>query len=457
MYKGVRMGLREAIAIASDPVSVMQRVLAEALVLVPSAEGAVIELCAKRTSLVIAAASGNVADSVGSVLSVAHSLSGLAIRSGVTQRCHDATTDPRVDATLAAELGILSMICVPLRRGDERIGVLNITSSEASAFGSADEASLAGLAHFVSSMIAAAVELASCTAELLGPCQVAAAATLGQGHLGGSSEAARARSAFVANVVRPGTAFDSAVRDRIEQVLTGTGLTIVLQPIVSLSSRKIVTVEALARFAPPPERGPDRWFAEAALVGLGRPLELCAIKRALSILPELPEPLRMAVNAGPDTFCSPELLILLEASTPTRVVVELTEHVGIEDIPALHRACKALRTLGAEVAIDDTGTGFASLSLVLEVAPEFIKLDRELTGNIDLDPVRRALARALVAFGNETGAEVIAEGIETAAELDVLIDLGISYGQGFYLGRPGSLEDLALRLRTRGQGQTILV
>ncbi len=223
MYKGVRMRLREAIAIASDPVSVMQRVLAEALVLVPSAEGAVIELCAKRTSLVIAAASGNVADSVGSVLSVAHSLSGLAIRSGVTQRCHDATTDPRVDATLAAELGILSMICVPLRRGDERIGVLNITSSEASAFGSADEASLAGLAHFVSSMIAAAVELASCTAELLGPCQVAAAATLGQGHLGGSSEAARARSAFVANVVRPGTAFDSAVRDRIEQVLTGTG------------------------------------------------------------------------------------------------------------------------------------------------------------------------------------------------------------------------------------------
>ena len=107
--------------------------------------------------------------------------------------------------------------------------------------------------------------------------------------------------------------------------------------------------------------------------------------------------------------------------------------------------------------MDDTGTGFASLSLVLEVAPEFIKLDRELIANIDLDPVRRALARALVAFGNETGAEVIAEGIESAAELDVLIDLGISYGQGFYLGRPGSLEDLALLLRTRGQGQAILV
>jgi EAL domain-containing protein (putative c-di-GMP-specific phosphodiesterase class I) len=457
MYQGVTMGLREAIAIVSDPASVMDRVLAEALVLVPSAEGAVIELFAKRTSLVITAASGNVADSVGSVLSVAHSLSGLAIRSGVTQRCYDATTDHRVDTPLAAELGILSMICVPLRRDDERVGVLNITSSKASAFGPADEKSLAGLADFVSSMIGAAVDLASCTAELLGPCQAPAAATLGQGHLGGSSEAARARSAFVANVVRPGTTFDSIVRDRIEQALTGAGLTMVFQPIVSLSSGTVVKVEALARFAPPPARGPDRWFAEAASVGLGRPLELCAIERALSVLPELPEPLCMAVNAGPDTFFSTELLDLLRTSTPSRVVVELTEHVGIEDIPALYRACRGLRALGAELAIDDTGTGFASLSLVLEVSPEFIKLEREITGNIDLDPVRRALARALVAFGNETGAEVIAEGIETAAELDVLIDLGISYGQGFYLGRPGSLEDLALLLRTRGQDQAIFV
>jgi hypothetical protein len=161
----------------------------------------------------------------------------------------------------------------------------------------------------------------------------------------------------------------------------------------------------------------------------------------------------MSVNAGPDTFCSPELLGLLETSMPSRIVVELTEHVGIEDYPALQRACKGLRTLGADVAMDDTGTGFASLSLVLEIAPEFIKLDRELIANIDLDPVRRSLAGALVTFGNETGAEVIAEGIETAAELDVLIDLGISYGQGFYLGRPGSLEDLALLLRTGSRRQ----
>jgi predicted signal transduction protein with EAL and GGDEF domain len=83
---------------------------------------------------------------------------------------------------------------------------------------------------------------------------------------------------------------------------------------------------------------------------------------------------------------------------------------------------------------------------LLEVAPELIKLDRTMTRDIDSDPVRCALARALVTFGNEVGAEVIAEGIETAAEIDVLIDLGIAYGQGFHLARPGSLEDLSVLL-----------
>jgi EAL domain-containing protein (putative c-di-GMP-specific phosphodiesterase class I) len=443
MQAGAEMRLHKAIATASDPAIIMKRVLAEALVLVPSAEGALIGRSVKNDSMVFAAACGNLVDSVGSVLSVDSSMSGLAITTGVTQRCHDAQHDPRVDTKLAVEMGIVSMICVPLRRGKERVGVFVVASSKSNAFGPVDESNLAGLAHFVSSVISAAVELDSCTAELLGP-RKAAKGALGQGHLAGSTKPARACAAFVANVVCPGTAFDSASRDRIERVLTGDGLSILLQPIVSFSNGAVVEVEALARFAALPLRGPDCWFAEAATVGLGRPLELFAIERALSLLPELPEPLCMAVNAGPDTFCSPELLALLRTSTPSRIVVELTEHVDMDDYPGLRVACKALRALGAKVAIDDTGTGFASLSLVLEVSPELIKLDRELTRNIDVDPVRRALARALVTFGRETGAAVIAEGIETAAELEVLVGLGIAYGQGYFLGRPGSLEDLAI-------------
>jgi EAL domain-containing protein (putative c-di-GMP-specific phosphodiesterase class I) len=291
-------------------------------------------------------------------------------------------------------------------------------------------------------VIGAAVDLATCTTELLGVQEDAKANTVSPDRLPHAGEAAIAQSNFIANVVCPDAASESVVRDRIEQKLTGDGLTIALQPIFSLPHREIVKVEALARFAGPPVRGPDRWFAEAASVGLGVELELTAIEHALSILPELPEPLRMSVNAAPGTFCSRELLGLLEESAPDRVIVELTEHVGIEDHPGLHRACQELRRLGADVAIDDTGTGFASLSMVLEVAPDFIKLDRYLISGIDFDPVRRALAGALVTFGNETGAEIIAEGIETADELEVLIDLGVAYAQGYFLGGPGTLEDL---------------
>jgi EAL domain-containing protein (putative c-di-GMP-specific phosphodiesterase class I) len=442
------MGLRQAIAAASDPASVLDRVLAEALILVPSAAGAAVLLRTQANVLGYTAAAGNLAGFAGATVPVTGTLSALSIQSGVTQRSDDARVDPRSDAQLAARFGIRSVICVPLRKGAEGIGVVLITSGEPSAFGPADEATVAGLAPFVSSVIGAAVDLASCTNELLRIHEGAASRTLGEGHLDGSDETAQARSTFVANVVCPGTALGSAARDRIEQALTGAGLTIVLQPIFSLLSGTVVEVEALARFTAAPLRGPDRWFAEAASVGLGRPLELCAIKRALFLLP-----LRMAVNAGPETFCSTDLIDLLETSMPSRVVVELTEHVGIADYPALRRACRGLRMLGAEVAIDDTGTGFASLSLVLEVAPEIIKLDRELTADIDSDPVRRALASALVTFANEIGARVIAEGIETAGELEALTALGIGYGQGFYLGRPGTIEDLALLIRTGDRGR----
>jgi EAL domain-containing protein (putative c-di-GMP-specific phosphodiesterase class I) len=424
----------------------MERVLAGALVLVPSADGGVIGLCTDTDSLVFAAAIGKLVDSVGSVLSLDGSLSGVAIKSGATQRCHYAPSDERVDAVLAAEIGILSLMCVPLSRGTDRVGVLILASSRASAFNAVDEWSVAVLAHFVSSVIDAAMELDLCIAELVGTLQVTTDA-LGRGHLAGSTRSAHDCSTFVANVVCPAAALESATRNRIERMLTVDGHSIVLQPIISLSTGCVVKVEALSRFAAWPQREPDYWFAEAASVGLGCALELFAIERALSLLADLPESIGMAVNAGPDTFCSPELLNLLSASTPNRIVVELTEHVGIEDDPALRQACKDLRRIGARVALDDTGAGFASLSLLLEVAPEFIKLDRVLTRDIDADPVRRALARALVTFGNEVGAAVIAEGIESAAELAVLIDLGIAYGQGFYLARPGSLEDLNRFLR----------
>ncbi|MGH9109600.1 MAG: EAL domain-containing protein, partial [Acidimicrobiales bacterium] len=196
--------------------------------------------------------------------------------------------------------------------------------------------------------------------------------------------------------------------------------------------------------------GPDCWFADATAVGLGDQLELLAVERALALLPLLPAELGLTVNVGPETLCTRALFERLEASTPGRITVELTEHVAIDISPKVRQARHTLRELGAKVAIDDTGTGFASLSLVLEMAPEVIKLDRALTSGIDFDPVRQALAQSLVGFAAGTGAEVVAEGIETEAELGVLTDMGVPYGQGYYLARPGSVEDLR-RLVNRPQ------
>ena len=200
-------GLRETIISASDPATMMNRVLAGALVLVPSADGAVIGLCTNKDCLVFAAASGKLADSVGSVLSLDNSLSGIAIKTGITQRCQYAPSDQRVDVVRAAEIGILSLICVPLSRGTDRVGVLILASSKASAFDATDELSLAGLAHFVSSVIDAAMELDLCITELVGPHSVATEA-LGQGHLAGSTRNAEDRSTFVANVVCPEAALE---------------------------------------------------------------------------------------------------------------------------------------------------------------------------------------------------------------------------------------------------------
>ncbi|MDA8149000.1 MAG: EAL domain-containing protein [Actinomycetota bacterium] len=443
------MGLRETITAASDPTAAMHRVLEAALVLVPSAGGAAVELCAGPDQYVYAATAGFLAGDLGTEVPRDGSLSGLAVESATTQRCDDTNSDPRVDRQVCGALGIASMICVPLIRAHTTVGVLKVASATTACFDAADEAVLGELAEFVAVVIGAAVELSSVTAKLLdaGNQQRVAVGALRSG----SVDAVRhARHSFVADVIQPGAVVDANARTRIERTLADGGLMMAVQPVFSLPDHAVVEVEALARFTGPPERTPDLWFAEAAAVGLGLELELLAVERALELLPRLPPSVRLAVNAGPSTFCAGALVEMLRDTDADRVVVELTEHVDIEDYPALHRACLALRDLGTKVAIDDTGNGFASLSLILEVGPEIIKLDRRLTAGIDLDPIRRALASALVTFGNDTAAEVVAEGIETEGELQTLTELGIARGQGFYLARPGTLEDVLPLLARAG-------
>ncbi len=141
----------------------------------------------------------------------------------------------------------------------------------------------------------------------------------------------------------------------------------------------------------------------------------------------------------PRRRCPPQLHHLLDGADCSRIVLELTEHVPVEDYDAVNAGLRPLRERGARLALDDTGAGYAGFRHLLGLRPDVIKLDISLTRDIDQDPVRRALAGALVTFAAEVDAKVIAEGVENQAELETLEHLNITWVQGYHLGRPAPL------------------
>jgi EAL domain-containing protein (putative c-di-GMP-specific phosphodiesterase class I) len=175
-------------------------------------------------------------------------------------------------------------------------------------------------------------------------------------------------------------------------------------------------------------------------------LELAAVQAALDQLDRLPSNAFMAINVSPATFVAPELEALIVQYPAERLVLELTEHSRVDDYDTLLTALDGLRRRGLRIAVDDTGAGYAGFQHILRLRPHILKLDTTLTRGIDADPVRRSLATALVNFAHEIGATIIAEGIEISGELVSLQRIGIPWGQGYHLARPGSLPLPASRL-----------
>jgi EAL domain-containing protein (putative c-di-GMP-specific phosphodiesterase class I)/FixJ family two-component response regulator len=227
---------------------------------------------------------------------------------------------------------------------------------------------------------------------------------------------------------------------RIRQALDSDGVEVVFQPIVDLTDDTCVGYEALARFPGEPERTADRWFADAAELGLGQELEFLALRQAVAAFPQLGPDRFMSVNMSPATLLSTELTSVLADTDYGRLVIELTEHVPVEDFDAIERAVGPYRSRGVRLAVDDTGAGYAGFRHILGLHPDVVKLDICLTRGIDIDPARRALAAALVQFSNDTGVQLIAEGVEQLSELTTLRELGIRWAQGFYLAHPGPLQ-----------------
>jgi diguanylate cyclase (GGDEF)-like protein len=231
----------------------------------------------------------------------------------------------------------------------------------------------------------------------------------------------------------------SGPRASLERLIAGEGLKIVVQPIVDVASRRPHAYEALARFHAGSTNSPLHWFALADEFGLRDDLELACLREALKLLPGCPAGTRLSVNLSGPVLLDPRVPALLEAQPDlSGLIVEITEEAIVEKDAGLDRASAALLAKGASLAIDDMGAGYSGLRQITALNPSYLKLDRALVQGIEPDGARAALVEALVGYAERTGSRLVAEGVETREELDVLAALGVPLIQGFYFGRPGA-------------------
>ena len=244
----------------------------------------------------------------------------------------------------------------------------------------------------------------------------------------------------------------------VADVLGGRSeVNVVFQPIVDLRRGMVCGYEALSRFPAEMAAGPDKWFSAAALHGRGVELEAVTLESALAGRSTIGDNCFLSLNVSPEAVCSERIQALLLSQTDLRgVVLEITEQTPVEDYDALHEALAPLREAGATVAVDDTGAGYASMRHVVALEPQFVKLDRSLVSGAHADPRKAAAIAAIGAFAGELDAWVVAEGIETSAELDALVSMQLPLAQGYLLGRPSATmddlgNDVSQRIRDRVQ------
>jgi EAL domain-containing protein (putative c-di-GMP-specific phosphodiesterase class I) len=211
---------------------------------------------------------------------------------------------------------------------------------------------------------------------------------------------------------------------------------LVFQPIVDLQRGLTVGYEVLSRFPGPPVATPDKWFQAAYQTGRGVELEALVIEHALASRVHLPPNCFLSLNVAPEALLEPVVQSLLRAQPLSRLVLELTEHSAVADYDLLAHVIDDARALGAFVAVDDAGAGYASLQHILALRPDFVKLDRALIAGLHLDEAKAALTEMFGGFTSRIDAWLLAEGIEERAELARLAQLGVPLGQGYLLGRP---------------------
>lgn len=236
--------------------------------------------------------------------------------------------------------------------------------------------------------------------------------------------------------VRSASEVTVVARQEIEDVIEQRRFRPVFQPISRLTDSVVIGFELLTRFAdgtPPGVR-----FAEAHAVGLGRQLELATLEVGLAAATSLPPDVMVSVNVSPSLLGDVALRHLLQRSQRA-ISLELTENERIADYDEVLSLVSQLPD-HVHLSVDDAGSGWASLWHVHSLRPEFVKLDRSWVHGIHGDPARQILLRGLQLFVDEVGGRLIAEGIEDPADVEPLLAVGVTLGQGYLLGRPAPVE-----------------
>ncbi len=273
------------------------------------------------------------------------------------------------------------------------------------------------------------------------------AASMRNPHLGAASQIrsvlreAREDARLVAHV-----AATQQRKEFVGLVLAGE-VTSVYEPIVEVTTKTVFGYEALARGpAGSPFHSPAVLFETATRENLVFELDCLCRQSGLAGAEDLPEGTKLFLNVRPTTMHDPNfrpeaLIRTLERSglQPGDLVFEISEQESIHSFDLFREVRDEYGKLGFQFALDDTGAGYAGLQAVMELAPEFIKVDRAFVSDIDRDPARQTLLSALHAVAGRIGARIIAEGLDRLEELETLGHLEIPFGQGWLFGKPTPL------------------
>ena len=227
-------------------------------------------------------------------------------------------------------------------------------------------------------------------------------------------------------------------REEIARIIERRAVECAYQPIADLETFHVIGVEALPRFRTRPMRPPETWLTEAAKHGSLIDLELVALAAALGGMEVLPSDAFLAVSVSPRTALSDRLGDLIRGADPKRIALELNEpSAGLDALPT--GGLDELRHRGVRVGVRHAGSRLWGPRHLVKLAPDLIKVDMSTLREMSADPTGHDPVSSVIGFAFDTGAKVVAEGVETDQEAEALRRLGIDLAQGNYLARPGQI------------------